>query len=85
MKLLALSVLLILCVSGCATHDPKVWYQSGKSADQIRKDWAESQLAAHQAMLHVEQPLVFAENGFAAGMAVSSHRDAVKTAKEIAR
>jgi hypothetical protein len=78
------SVLLAVSLAGCAASDPKVWYQPDRTDADLRKDWAESQLAARKAALGIKQPLVIAEDGFAAGLAASAHRDAKKAAKEIA-
>lgn len=38
------TILLVLLLTGCST--PKVWYQSGVSADQTRRDLARARLAS---------------------------------------
>lgn len=81
---ISISVLLAFSLAGCATSDPKVWYQPDKTDADLRKDWAESQLAAKKAARSIKQPIVVAEDGFAAGLAASAHRDAAKAVKEIA-
>jgi hypothetical protein len=74
-------LLLVLSLTGCQT---KVWYQPGKTEAQIRRDWADSQLAARHAALGIRQPLVFSDNDFAAGLALATQRDAAHAARDIA-
>lgn len=67
----------LVLLAGCAT---KVWYQPGKTEAELRKDWAESQIAARQAELRIRYPIVL-QPDIAASMA---HKDARNAARDIA-
>lgn len=91
MKTAALAVLLLTL--GCQTLPPtattKVWYQPGKTEAEIRKDWAESQLAAQYALAGVnpQQPIIIGDGAaasYAAGAATAARRDARNDARRIA-
>lgn len=81
----AVVLVLVALVVGCATRDPLVWYQPGRSMEQLRKDWAASQLAGSRARMRVPAPMSFGtENSFASGVAWRAQREATEAAEEIA-
>jgi multidrug efflux pump subunit AcrA (membrane-fusion protein) len=70
----------LLFITSCTTQ---VWYQPGKTQAQIQKDWAQSQLASRRAALGIHQPVIFTDDGFAAGLAIAAQRDAARAARDI--